>query len=130
MGEVRQACREPQDKQNRRLMGLLSFSKREWTEHVVHVVDLSCRGAGVECDEPMEPGLVWFHDGLGEYRTGILLWSRTEEDRCRAGIRFLHLTAEEEHALRNWPPTPGQLRSCSSLERTMAEWMRALAGHD
>jgi hypothetical protein len=101
-------------------MGHLSFKHRAWSDRVVRVVDISSRGVGVESDGPMEPGLVWFHNSVGDYRSGILVWSRKQDERYRAGIRFLPLTAEDEWSLRNWPPCPGQLRSCSGLEKIIS----------
>jgi hypothetical protein len=95
------------------------------SNHVVRIVDISSRGVGVESDEQMEPGLVWFHNSVGDHRGGILLWSRKQGERYRAGIRFLSLTAENERLLRFWPPCPGQLRSCNDLEEVISVWLRA-----
>ena len=106
-------------------MGVLSFNHLEATDHVVRIVNISSHGVGVESDEQLEPGLVWFHTSVEDNRGGILLWSRKEGDRYRAGIQFLSLRAEDERLLRYWPPCPGNLRPCTELEELVAAWMRA-----
>jgi hypothetical protein len=85
---------------------------------------------GIESDEQMEPGLVWFHNSVGDHRGGILLWSRKQDDQYRAGIRFLSLSTEVERLLRYWPPCPGQLRSCIDLEEFISTRMEAGRGQD
>jgi len=125
MGEHREASRQPPVMYRRCFLGLLSFAHLETSDHVVSIVDISSRGVGVETDELMEPGLVWFHTSVGDHRGGILLWSRKQNDGYRAGIRFLSLTAEDERLLRYWPPCPGPLRPCSDLEEFISVWMRA-----
>ena len=129
MGEHRQAGRQPAN-QRRCFLGLLSPTHLERSDRVVRIVDISSRGVGVESDEQMEPGLVWFHTSVGDHRVGILLWSRKQDDWYRAGIRFLSLTDEVEQLLRYWPPCPGQLRSCIDLKEVLSAWMRADRGQD
>ena len=129
MREHRQASRQPAI-QRKCSLGLLSLAHLEMSDHVVRIVDISSRGVGVESDEQMEPGLVWFRAGVGDHRSGILLWSRKQDDRYRAGIRFLSLTDEDERFLRYWPPCPGQLRPCIDLEEVISAWMGAGRGQD
>lgn len=125
MGQRRQALRKPPAVYRKCSVGLLSFSDLEMSDHVVRIVDLSSRGVCVESDEQMEPGLVWFHTGVGDRRGGILLWSRKQDGGYRAGIRFLSLTDEDERLLRYWPPCSGKLRPCSDLEEFITAWMKA-----
>lgn len=129
MGEYRQTCRQPAI-QRRCSLGLLSLTHLEMSNHVVRIVDINSGGVGVESDEQLEPGLVWFHTSVGDHRVGILLWSRKQDDQCRAGIRFLSLSAEDERLLRNWPPCPGPLRPCIDLEEFISAWMKAGRGQD
>ena len=129
MGEHRQAGRQPAN-QRRCFLGLLSPTHLERSDRVVRIVDISSRGMGVESGVQMEPGLVWFHNSVGDHRGGILLWSRKQDDWYRAGIRFLSLTDEVEQLLRYWPPCPGQLRSCIDLKEVLSAWMRADRGQD
>ena len=130
MDEHRQASRQPTDIQRRCSMGLLSFTHLDRSDHVVRIVDISSSGMGVESDEQMEPGLVWFYNSVEDYRSGILLWSRKQDDRYRSGIRFLSLTDEDERLLRYWPPCPGKLRPCLDPEELISAWMRAGRGQD
>jgi len=125
MGQRRQENRQQSVTPRRCFMGVLSFNHLEATDHVVRIVNISSHGVGVESDEQLEPGLVWFHTSVEDNRGGILLWSRKEGDRYRAGIQFLSLRAEDERLLRYWPPCPGNLRPCTELEELVAAWMRA-----
>jgi hypothetical protein len=100
------------------------------SDHVVRIVDISSGGVGVESDEQMEPGLVWFYTSVEGHRGGILLWSRKQNDQYRAGIRFLSLSTEDELLLRNWPPCPGQLRPRIDIEKFISAWMKADRGQD
>lgn len=106
-------------------LGLLSFAQLEISDHVVRILDINSCGLGVESDEQMEPGLVWFHNGVEDHRGGVLVWCSKQDERYRAGIRFLSLAPEDERLLRYWPPCPGQLRSCKDLEEVISVWMRA-----
>ncbi len=124
MGEYRQANRQPA-RQRKCSLGLLSFTHLKRSDHVVRIVDISGGGTGVESDEQLDPGLVWFHKSVEDHRNGILLWCRQLEGRYRAGIRFLSLSAEDERLLRYWPPCPGQLRSNIELEEFVFAWMKA-----
>jgi hypothetical protein len=129
MGEHRQASRQPAIQRKCSLCHL-SLTHLERSDHVVRIVDINSGGVGIESDEQMEPGLVWFHSSVGDHRSGILLWSRKQDDRYRAGIRFLSLSDEVERLLRYWPPCPGQLRSCIELEEFISPWMEAGRGQD
>lgn len=129
MGEHRQASRQPAI-QRRCSLGLLSHTRLEMSDHVVRIVDISSGGVGVESDEQLEPGLVWFHASIKDHRGGILLWSRKQNDQYRAGIRFLSLSTEDELLLRNWPPCPGQLRPRIDIEKFISAWMKAHRGQD
>ena len=129
MGDHRLASRQPAI-QRKCSLGLLSLMHLERSDHVVRIVDISSGGVGVESDEQMEPGLVWFHTGVGDHRGGILLWSRKQDDRYRAGIRFLSLTDEDERFLRYWPPCSGQLLPSIDLEEFISTWMKAGRGQD
>lgn len=130
MDEHRQASRQTIAIYHRCLVGILSFTHLDWTDHVVRVVDISSRGVGIESDGQLEQGLTWFHNSVGDYRGGILIWSGKQGERYRAGIRLLSLSEEEERSLRYWPPCNGQLRPCSGLEESIATWMRLLASED
>jgi len=129
MGEHRKAGRQPAI-QLKCSLGLLSLTNLEMTDHVVRIVDISSEGIGVESDEQMEPGLVWFYTTVKDHRGGVLLWSRKQGDQYRAGIHFLSFSAEEERILRNWPPCPDPLRPCIDIEEFITAWMRAARDQD
>ena len=130
MDEHRQASRQPIAIYHRCLVGILSFTHLDWTDHVVRVLDINSRGVGIESDEQLEQGLTWFHNSVGDYRGGILIWSRKQGELYRAGIRLLSLSEEDERTLRYWPPCDGKLRPCSGLEESITTWMRMLASED
>lgn len=129
MGEHRKSSRQPAI-QLKCSLGLLSLTHLEMSDHVVRIVDISSGGVGVESNEQMEPGLVWFYTTIKDHRGGVLLWSRKLDDQYRAGIRFLSLSSEDEQLLRNWPPCPGQLRPCIDIEEFISACMKADRGQD
>lgn len=130
LDEHRQASRQSTAFYHRCLVGILSFTHLDWTDHVVRVVDISSRGVGIESDEQLEQGLTWFHSSVGDNRGGILIWSRKQGELYRAGIRLLSLSEKDERSLRFWPPCNGKLRPCSGLEESITTWMRLLASED
>lgn len=125
MDEHRQASRQPATLYRKCSLGLLSFAQLEISDHIVRILDSNSYGMGIESDERMEPGLVWFQSGVEGHRGGILVWCSPQGGRYRAGIRFLSLAPEDERLLRYWPPCPGQLRPCNDLEEVLSAWMKA-----
>jgi hypothetical protein len=81
-------------------MGVLTFENREWTSHVAHPVNVSMTGLGVESEHPIEPGIIWFKEGVWGHRCGVLVWCKNEGGRYRAGIQFVPLDQREEEYLR------------------------------
>jgi len=63
---------------------------------VAHVVDLSKYGVGIESDQPLEPGFVWFKDRIGGFKGGLLVWRRQKDGKYRAGVKFIPLSREKE----------------------------------
>jgi hypothetical protein len=86
------------------VLGLISFKHLEWKDHLAHVVDISRNGVGIESRGEMEPGFVWFRDRLGGHWSGVLLWSRMQDGKCRGGIKFVPLSAEQVKYLREQLP--------------------------
>ena len=80
-------------------LGIISFKKLHWTDVRARIVDLSVTGVGIDSDEQLEPGFVWFIDRVGGHRGGVLMWSRRQENKYRAGIRFVSLSRDEEQYL-------------------------------
>ncbi len=80
---------------------VISFDRLLQTEHVVHFVDLSVVGVGIESSEPVEAGLVYFKEQVAGHKFGVVAWCRQNGDRCRAGINFLTLPIEKEQYVLN-----------------------------
>jgi hypothetical protein len=66
------------------------------TDQYVKIVDLSIIGIGVECDQPMDPGIIWFKESVYGQKWGHLVWQRKNGNRYRAGIEFISLSRLEE----------------------------------
>lgn len=96
MDDKRQAKRQPVVVKRSCSLGVIPFKQLEWTDHVVHLVDISKNGVGIESADRLDPGFVWFKDRVGGCKGGVLMWSRNAGSRCRAGIRLVPLTRDEE----------------------------------
>lgn len=97
--EMRQAYRHPITVQRDCALGLISFKHLEWTDRTAHLVDISRGGVGIESEERIEPGFVWFKERVGGHKSGVLMWSRRQGDKYRGGIRFVPLSRGEEQHL-------------------------------
>lgn len=83
-----------------RRLGVIAYENLEWTEHNVKIVDLSVIGVGIEADQQLSPGIVWFRERVSGQRCGFLVWSRKIGDRYRSGIQFITLNRADEDYLR------------------------------
>jgi hypothetical protein len=77
-------------------MGIITFQQHEWKDHNAQIVDISIVGIGIESSQQIEPGLVWFKERIGGYKSGVLMWSKPSGSRFRAGIKFVPLSRDEE----------------------------------
>jgi hypothetical protein len=77
-------------------MGIITFKRLEWMDHDAQIVDISIVGIGIESSQQIEPGLVWFKERIGGYKSGVLMWSKQSGSRFRAGIKFVPLSRDEE----------------------------------
>ncbi len=68
---------------------LIQFGKLHRYDITVHGVDISDGGLGIVADVPLSPGFVWFWRSVSERKGGMLVWSKRENNRYRAGIQFL-----------------------------------------
>jgi len=75
---------------------LIPFKSLVSTVMVAHVIDISAKGIGVESNQRLEPGFVWFRDRIGGFKGGLLVWSRQAGNKYRAGVRFVPLSREKE----------------------------------
>ncbi len=81
-------------------VGVIAFERLTQTEHVVRIVNLSVVGAGIESEEPIEPGLICFREQIGGHKYGVVAWCRPYGNKYLAGINFTTLPFEEERYLR------------------------------
>jgi hypothetical protein len=75
---------------------VIPFKSLECVILIAHVVDLSKYGVGIESDQPLEPGFVWFKDRIGGFKGGLLVWSRQKDGKYRAGVKFIPLSRDKE----------------------------------
>ncbi len=96
MDRNRQEHRQPIFVHRDCCLGIITFKHLEWTDHVAQLVDISRNGVGIESGNWIEPGFVWFRDRVGGFKGGVLMWSKRQGTRYRAGIRFVPLSRDEE----------------------------------
>jgi hypothetical protein len=96
MGEMRQSHRQPIVVERNCPMGVISFKRFEWEDHVVNLVDMSSTGVGIVSRQSIEPGFVWFRDRVAGHKGGVVIWIRQSGEKFRAGIRLLPLSPESE----------------------------------
>jgi hypothetical protein len=80
-------------------LGIISFQQLAWDDHHAQLVDISVVGVGIESQQQISPGLVWFKKRIGGYKSGVLMWSRPFGASYRAGIKFVQLSRHEESYL-------------------------------
>jgi hypothetical protein len=68
---------------------VIQFGRLERMDLTVKGVDISDGGLGIQSDTPLAPGFVWFWRSVGPHQGGMIVWSRKEDGRYRAGIQFL-----------------------------------------
>jgi hypothetical protein len=59
-------------------------------------VDVSITGVGVESDQPIEPGMIWFNEDVFGHRCGAVMWCKNTGARYQAGIQFIPLNPFQE----------------------------------
>jgi hypothetical protein len=78
-------------------MGTITFDDLEWTGHItIRPIDISMTGLGVESDQPIKPGLIWFNEYIGGNKCGVLVWCNQDGAKYRAGIQFVPLNPFQE----------------------------------
>ncbi len=81
-------------------LGVISSSNLEWTNHRVKLVDHSVIGVGIESEQPIKPGIIWFKECIYGQKCGSLVWCRKIGSQYRAGIQFISFTREQEEHIR------------------------------
>ncbi len=97
MDKGREALRHSIDTEEAYSLGVITYEHFTWVDHTVRLIDMSKNGVGVESEQRMDPGFVWFNDRVRGHKGGALIWCRKFDDKYRAGIRFVPLTSDEEH---------------------------------
>ncbi len=80
--------------------GIVSRSRHVWSEHQARIVRVRTTGLQIETLELIEPGYVWFRERIGGTRGGFLSLSTRRGELCRATIRFVPLTWNVAHCVR------------------------------
>jgi hypothetical protein len=101
-------------------LGVITFGNLERTDHHAKVVDLSATGIGIESERPIEPGIIWFKDGVYGQKCGVLVWCQNNGFRYRAGIQFISLNQTEEECLRQQIEGSQQSKSLLDPQRVVA----------
>lgn len=103
----RRASRHPVVLQRVCFLGIMPFKSLEWSDHVASIVDISRNGVGIESDEQLEPGFVWFKERVGGYKSGVLMWCKRRGKSFRGGIKFVPLSLDDEQYLQHQAACPG-----------------------
>jgi len=80
-------------------LGVITHKNLEWIEYSVRIVDMSILGIGVESNQQIPSGLVWFKKRVGGHKCGALRWSTQRNFHFRAGIEFMDLSRDMEEYL-------------------------------
>ncbi len=107
-------------------MGVITFKNFEWANHMVHLVDLGKSGIGVESEQPIEPGFVWFKDRVAGHKGGVVVWSRQRGNKFRAGIKLLPLSPESEKYIQKECENPEFHKPLREAEVIIATLMESL----
>ncbi len=96
MNELRQSIRYPLAVRRNCNLCLITFKDLSWTDHTAQLKDISRDGIGIESEQPIDRGFVWFRDRVAGFRGGVLMWSRADGRNFRAGIQFVPLSRSQE----------------------------------
>ncbi len=99
MSELRRPIRYPLTVQRQCNLSLIMSKDLAWTDHTVNLKDIGRDGVGIESPRRIDQGFVWFHDRVGGFRGGVLIWSRPQGSNFRAGIQFIPLSLSQENEI-------------------------------
>lgn len=126
MMDMRQTTRYPLAVQRECSFCVVTFKDFDWRDFSVHLKDISMQGLGVQSENAIMPGFVWFRERVGGHRGGILLWSRKIGISFRAGIQFLNLSREEEQFVQKRIASLQQHEPIKDPEAVIATIMESL----
>ncbi len=88
--------RRPMTAQSNIAMSIAKFETLDRMDLNVRPIDISQGGMCIEADVQLDPGFVWFREGVDKHRCGITVWTRPGDNHtCRAGIKFISLESEQ-----------------------------------
>ena len=96
MDNTRQQTRYPLAFQRGCSLCVITFKDLAWKDHSANLKDISKGGVGIESEDRIDRGFVWFSGRVGGHRGGVLLWSRQTGFTYRAGIQLVKLTRDQE----------------------------------
>lgn len=126
MAEMRHSQRQPIVVPRDCSMGIIAFKNFEWTDRVVRLADLGRSGVGIESGQMIEPGFVWFKDRVAGHKGGVVVWSRQNGEKFRAGIRLLPLSPDTEKYIQKECGEPQSHQSLREPEAVIATLMQSL----
>jgi len=98
----RQHIRLPIEGPGKLAMTIIPFETREKLDIAADAIDRGAGGMGIITDRALAPGFVVIHDGMGESKSGVLVWMMERRDRSyRAGIQFVPTNEKESEHLQN-----------------------------
>ncbi len=107
-------------------LGVIAHKSLEWMEYSVRIVDMSILGIGVESNQQIAPGLVWFKKRVGGHKCGALRWSTQRAFHFRAGIEFIDLSRDMEEYLQRQIKQSHPHQPISDPEQIIATLLDAL----
>ncbi len=126
--EHRQKQRHAIEVERRCCLGVITFKELARTDLTVRITDISGNGVGIESASRVEPGFVVFRDRVAGFKSGILLWSRRQDDCYRAGIRFLPLRPGDEQYLSGYFAPSGTHMPHRTPEEIVSRLLDCLTG--
>lgn len=92
MIDQRQYIRNLLDKPREFSLIIIPFDKLEKISVSARAIEVGGGGMGIQTDRALDPGFVVIRNGMGDFKSGVLLWSKAINDRTyRAGIQYIPL---------------------------------------
>src|SRR3972149_10086680 len=86
----RQHPRLPIEGPGKLAMTIIPLETREKLDIAADAIDRGAGGMGIITDRALAPGFVVIHDGMGESKSGVLVWVMERGDKSyRAGRHFV-----------------------------------------
>jgi diguanylate cyclase (GGDEF)-like protein/PAS domain S-box-containing protein len=96
---------------------VIPFEKLEKLNITAQAVDVSEGGVGINTDRALDPGFVVLRNGVGTYNNGVILWSKSLNDRTyRAGIQYVPLNEKNTPSGSRHEPADASIPALSDPE--------------